>query len=248
MPTTLAGKVALITGAGGTIGSAVVHELAQRGATIALAYYQRQERVQALKEKLDQAQVRSGIYQFDVRCLEEVRQAHERIADELGKVSILVNNAGIIRDRSFRKMTDEEWQEVISADLTGVFNCTNVFVSDMLGGGGGRIINISSVIGQTGAYGQTNYAAAKAGVIGFTKALAIELAQYGITVNAVCPGYVDSDMLRSVPPQIRESLLQKIPLRRFAQPAEVARVVRFLAEEADYVTGQCINVNGGLYS
>lgn len=244
----LAGKVALVTGASGTIGSAIARELADKGAAIAIAYYTSDDHAYALKAELDKKGATSCVCQFDVRSLEEVERASQHIAEELGNVKILVNNAGIIRDRSFRKMSREEWNEVLGVDLAGVFNCTQVFVPHMVTNHFGRIVNISSIVGQTGAFGQSNYAAAKAGVIGLTKSLAIELARHSITVNAVCPGYVESPMLESVPNQVRDNLLQQIPMQRFASPLDVARTVRFLVDEAEYITGQCINVNGGLYS
>ena len=244
----LAGQVALVTGASGAIGSAIALELGRRGVAIAIGYYTRRDRAHAVRRELDELGVPTCLCQFDVRHLEEVERASEHILSALGKVTLLINNAGIVRDRSFRKMSPQEWSEVIEVDLTGIFNCTHVFVPHMIKSHFGRIVNISSVVGQRGAFGQSNYAAAKAGVIGFTKALAIELARYSITVNAVCPGYIQSRMLESVPEKIRDSLLQQIPLRRFGTPSDVARVVRFLLEEGDYITGQCINVNGGLYS
>ncbi len=170
-----------------------------------------------------------------------------RIKERLGPVEVLVNNAGILRDRTFKKMSIKDWHEVIQTNLTSVMNCCHVAAPDMISAGWGRIVNISSFVGQMGNFGQANYSAAKAGIIGFTKTLAIELARNNITVNAVCPGFVETEMWNSVPPNIQEKILDRIPMHRTARPYEIARGVRFLVCEADYMTGQSLNINGGIY-
>lgn len=161
---------------------------------------------------------------------------------------ILVNNAGINLDRLFTKMQPEDWNRVLSVNLAGVFNCTKVFLDDLLKSRQGRIINVTSIVGQMGNIGQVNYAASKAGIIGMTKALAKELASKRVTVNAVAPGFIETSMLAGVPENIRARLLEQIPMRRFGNPAEVAKAVSFLAsEDASYITGHVLNVNGGQY-
>ena len=160
---------------------------------------------------------------------------------------MLVNNAGILRDRTFKKMSIADWHEVIDTNLTSVMNCCHAAVPMLLENGWGRIVNISSFVGQMGNFGQANYSAAKAGLLGFTKSLAIELARSNITVNAVCPGFVETEMWNSVPPNIQEKILDRIPMHRVAKAEEIARGVRFLTVEGEYMTGQSLNINGGVY-
>jgi len=171
----------------------------------------------------------------------------KKTLDTFGQIDILINNSGITRDRTLRKMSKEEWDQVIGVDLTSVFNCTQQVLSHMLDRKRGRIVSISSFVGQAGNLGQTNYAAAKAGIIGFTKALALETARSGITVNAVCPGFTESDMLMNVPENIRQRILDRIPMVRFGKVEEIAACVRFLVTEGDYITGEAISINGGIY-
>ena len=172
-----------------------------------------------------------------------VRSVYER----WGRIDILVNNAGITRDRSIRKMTDEDWLEVIQTNLNAVFFCTTAAMQPMIEQKYGRIINISSVNGQTSAFGQANYGASKGGIIAFTKTVALELARYNITVNVVAPGFTLTDMFAKVPDTIQDQIKSRIPLGRFGKPEEIAKAVLFLAADADYVTGAQINVNGGTY-
>lgn len=169
------------------------------------------------------------------------------VAEAWGQLDVLVNNAGITRDRSMRKLTDEDWLDVINTNLNSVYYCTTAAMSLMIEQNYGRIINISSFVGQSGNFGQANYAASKGGIIAFTKTAAIELAKFNITVNAVAPGFTLTDMLSKVPENIQNQIKAKIPLGRFGMPEEVARVVSFLAAHGDYITGQQININGGVY-
>ena len=172
----------------------------------------------------------------------------DEIQKKFGKIDTLINNAGINVDGLFVNMSKEQWDRVINTNLTGIFNCTKVFIDDLLESGKGRIINISSIVGEMGNIGQVNYAASKAGIIGFTKALAKELARKNITVNAIAPGFILTDMLANVPDKIKEKILAQIPMQRFGTPEDVAYAVVFLAsDEASYITGHVLNVNGGMY-
>jgi len=189
----------------------------------------------------------SGIYQANVCIQEEVNTMRDKIVAEFGKIDILVNNAGIVRDKSFVKMTAEMWSEVLSVNLDGTFFCTKAVIEGMLERKYGRIVNISSVIGRMGNRGQANYAASKAGIIGITQALAKEFAGKGVTVNAVAPGFIETDMLRSVSKDVMEKVIAQIPLGRLGKPSEIAAAVAYLVTEGDYITGQVIDINGGLY-
>ena len=188
------------------------------------------------------------ICQTHVGKMDEVIKMRDKVVSEFGKIDILVNNAGIVKDKSFVKMTSEMWDDVISVNLTGTFNCTKAVIDGMLERRYGRIVNISSVIGRMGNRGQANYAASKAGIIGLTQTLAKEFADKGVTVNAVAPGFIGTDMLKSVPDKIMEKILAQIPMGRLGKPEEIASAVTYLVSpEAGYITGQVIDVNGGLY-
>ena len=171
----------------------------------------------------------------------------KRVVEQFGRLDVLVNNAGITRDKPIRKMTSDDWRQVIETNLNGVFYCTHAAMEHLIEQGGGKVINISSIVALSGNVGQTNYTAAKGGLISFTKSLALEWARYKITVNCVAPGFIATDMLAPVPDNIKEQLIARIPLRRFGAPEEIARAVRFLCVDGDYITGQTISVNGGLY-
>jgi NAD(P)-dependent dehydrogenase (short-subunit alcohol dehydrogenase family) len=243
----LAGKVAVVTGSSRGIGKAIAKALAVEGATLAVHYCRGREPADELASEFERGGTRVGIFQADVAKPEECHRLLEQVRKQLGPVEILVNNAGINRDKSLRKMQAAEWDEVIQTNLNSVFHCTKAALEPMIDHGWGRIINIASIIGQTGAFGQANYAAAKAGVIAFTKSVAHELAKYGITVNAICPGFVDTDMIAGMPAAAREAVKGRIPLGRFGEADEVARLVRFLCTEGDWITGSQLNINGGQY-
>jgi acetoacetyl-CoA reductase/3-oxoacyl-[acyl-carrier protein] reductase len=243
----LEGKTALVTGASRGIGRAIVMELAREGARVALNY---QSNDAAAKEVADQITRDGGTCLLVKANLADPKQARgivKRVAEQFGHLDILVNNAGITRDKQIGKMTDEEWQEVIQTNLNGCFYCTSAAIPIMTAQSYGRIVNVSSMNGQVGAFGQANYSASKGGIIAFTRTAALELARSGITVNSVAPGYTETDMFAKVPADIQAQIKAKIPLRRFAQPEEIAKAVLFLVADGDYVTGQTIGVNGGAF-
>lgn len=201
-----------------------------------------------VSDLIDSMGKHSCIVQANVDDFEQVNRMRDEVVKELGKIDILVNNAGIARDKSFVKMTPQMWSDVLSVNLDGPFYCTKAVIEGMIERKYGRIVNISSVIGRMGNFGQSNYAASKAGLIGLTKTLAKEFAAKGITVNAIAPGYIGTDMVRSVPKEILDKIIAQIPLGRLGEPSEVAGAVAYLvSEDADYITGQVIDINGGLY-
>ncbi len=244
----LKGHVALVTGASRGIGRAVAEALAGAGAAVAVNYTANDE---AAQEVVDGIRTAGGValrHRANVADLDEVRQMARRVEKDLGNVDILVNNAGINRDRSFKNMDATEWGKVLRVNLGGVFNCTRTVIDGMLVRQYGRIVNISSVVGQAGNFGQANYAASKAGILGFTKSLALETARKGITVNAICPGFIETEMVGAIPADVQQQILARIPLARFGRAEEVATAVLFLAADgAGYITGQVIAPNGGLY-
>jgi acetoacetyl-CoA reductase len=243
----LAGKVAVVTGSSRGIGKAIAKALASEGAALAVHYCRGREQADSLATEFERGGSRVGVFQADVSRPEECHRLLEQVAKQLGQVEILVNNAGINRDRSIRKMSAAEWDEVLQTNLNSVFHCSKAALEPMIARGWGRIINIASIIGQTGSFGQANYAAAKAGVIAFTKSVAQELAKYGITVNAICPGFVDTDMMANMPQAAKDAVKSRIPLGRFGDADEVAGLVRFLCCEGDWITGAQLNINGGQF-
>jgi acetoacetyl-CoA reductase len=240
-------KVAIVTGASRGLGRAIAAEFAEHGAKVLVNYYQSKEPAEQLvadiKSKCGEAiAVHAGVAHPD-----ECAALIETAVKEYGGLDFLINNAGVNRDRTIRRMTVEEWQEVINTDLNSVFYCTYAAVPHMIERGGGRIVNMASIIGQMGNLGQSNYAAAKAGIVGFSKSAAQELAKFNITVNALCPGFIETDMVMNLTDEVKAALLTKVPLGRFGKPEEVAQITRFLVTEGGYVTGAQININGGMY-
>lgn len=235
-------KVILITGASGGIGKAIAKKFAEAQAKVALNDIAPTE--EALKSFSQE--IGGKYFLADVSKFEEVEKMVENIQKEFGRLDVLVNNAGITQDRTLAKMTKEEWQKVIDIDLTGVFNCTKVALPLIIANQG-KIISISSLVGQRGNFGQTNYAAAKAGIIGFTKALSKEVGRFGVTVNAIAPGFIETRLTENLPPELKETIKKFTPLGRFGKPEEVASLIFFLAsEEASFITGAVINIDGGL--
>ena len=243
----LAGKVALVTGSSRGIGRAIAMELAEQGAIVAVNCRAGRNAAEQVKEWIIRNGGESRIFQGDVADKVEARKMIHDVLDEYRHLDILVNNAGITRDRSIRKMTDEDWFEVINTNLNGTYFCTSAALPSMIEQNFGRIVNIASFSGQAGNFGQANYAASKGGIIAFTKVLALELARYNITANVVAPGFTSTDMLGAVPAEILEQIKTKIPLKRFAEPQEIAKAVAFLVCHGDSITGQQININGGIY-
>ncbi len=206
------------------------------------------DKAQEFSKLIDAIDRHSYICQANIKDPGQVNRMRDEVLAEFGKVDILVNNAGIVRDKSFVKMTHDMWEDVLSVNLNGTFYCTKAFIEGMLERKYGRIINISSVIGRMGNFGQANYTASKAGMIGLTKALAKEFAGKGVTVNAIAPGFIETDMVKGVSGEVMEKIVAKIPLGRLGRATEVAGTVAYLAsQDGDYITGQVIDINGGLY-
>ncbi|MDH3671073.1 MAG: acetoacetyl-CoA reductase [Gammaproteobacteria bacterium] len=242
-------RIALVTGGTGGIGTEICRCLAEQGRQIVAGYLPGDEPAAISWQTARRAEgLRIELAAGDVSSFESSADMVRDVQARIGPIDILVNCAGITQDKTLQKMEKEQWQAVLSTNLDSVFNVTRCVLDDMIGRGFGRIVNISSVNGQKGQFGQTNYSAAKAGVHGFTMALAQETARRGITVNTVSPGYVDTDMTRAMPAEIREAIVASIPLERAARPDEVGHAVAFLcADETSYITGINLPVNGGLY-
>ncbi len=241
----LKGKVALVTGGTGGIGAAICLKLAESGARVA-TNYRNEEKAKAWQADAKKAGHDIAIYQADVSDFDACQALTEQVAKDLGPIDILVNNAGITKDGMFKKMSKEKWDVVMNINLDGLFNMTKPLIEGMTDRGWGRIINISSINGQKGQLGQTNYAASKAGMHGFTMALAQEVARKGVTVNTVSPGYIATEMVMAVSEDIRNSIIAAIPVNRLGTPEEIAALVDFLAsEEAGFATGANFSMNGG---
>jgi acetoacetyl-CoA reductase len=243
----LNGKVALVTAAARGIGRAIAVELAARGAAVAVNYRNSKEHARSLAEQIRELGVDCMLVPGDVANEEDARHVVQTVLDAWKRLDILVNNAGITRDKSLRKRDDDEWADVININLSGTYYCTSAALPAMMEQQFGRIINISSYADRAHNLGQGKYPANPGGIMAFTKSLALEMARYNITANAIAPGFTSTEMLDRIPPTILEHLRVRIPLQRFARPDEVAKAAAFLAADADYITGQQLNVNGGLY-
>ena len=239
-------RVALVTGASQGIGEVLAHDIARDGVEVALLDVQL-DKLEAVAEAIRREGGTVSVHQGDVSRLDQVTEVAEAVVESHGKLDYLVNNAGITRDNLLVRMKEDEWDAVLAVNLKGVFNCSKAVVRHMMGNRFGRIVNISSVVGVMGNAGQANYSASKAGVLGFTKSLAREVASRGITVNAVAPGYIATAMTDTLSEAVKEGFMSLIPLKRFGTAQDVAAAVRFLlSDSAGYITGQVINVNGGL--
>jgi len=243
----LEGQTCLVTGSSRGIGRGIATDLADRGADVVVNYRSSAAEAEAVVGKIETAGGRAIAAQADVSEFDDVVDMYEEVESAFGGIDVLVNNAGITIDKKFENMTRDDWDAVVDVNLGGVFNCTKVFFEDIRGSDHGRLINISSVVGQQGNYGQANYAATKSGLFGFTRTIALELASSGSTANCVAPGFVATDMLDEVPERVQEKILRNIPLDRFATVEDISGIVSFVAsEESSYMTGQVIGVNGGM--
>lgn len=245
----LKGKVAIVTGGARGIGRAICLKLAQMGADIVVNDISDSESARDLLAEIRKVGCRAVFLEADISKSDQAKDLVEKAVRGMGRVDILVNNAGVTRDNLILRMTEEEWDTVLAVNLKGCFNCTQAVSRHMIKQRSGAIVNISSVVGIVGNAGQVNYSASKAGVIGLTKSVAKELASRGVRVNAVAPGFIDTEMTRKLPPDYQEKLKSMIPLGFFGQTEDVAKVVAFLAsDEASYITGEVIKVDGGLFT
>jgi acetoacetyl-CoA reductase len=242
----LAGKIAVVTGGSRGIGASIAKGLGREGATVVINYNHSHEQAQAVVEEIKAMGSSAIALQADISAAEPTKIFIEKVLEQFGRIDILVNNAGITRDKTFKKMSYEEWHQVIDTNLSSAFNTCKIALPSMLEQKYGRIINISSIIGQAGGFGQTNYAAAKAGLIGFSKALAQETAKGGVTVNCICPGFIATEMVSKMPENVLDTIIAMIPMKKLGKPEEIAKGVLFICE-SEYMTGQCLNLNGGIY-
>lgn len=243
----LEGKTAVVTGASRGIGAAIAQTLAEAGAKVVVNYSGSREKAEAVVNAIQEAGGEAIAFQANVSDSAAVKAMIEETMNTFGSVDILVNNAGITRDNLIMRMKDDEWDDVINTNLKGVFITTKAVTRQMMKQRAGRIVNIASIVGVSGNPGQANYVAAKAGVIGLTKTTAKELATRGITVNAVAPGFITTDMTEKLPEDVQSAMLGQIPLARFGQPGDVAKAVLYLAsDDASYVTGQTLHIDGGM--
>ena len=243
----LEGRKALITGAARGIGRAIAKLFASEGADVAINYQSSEADALSLADEIGRTGRKTLLLKGNVGERATWNTMVEKIKQSWGRLDILVNNAGITRDKTLRKMTDEDWLTVLNTNLNACYFGVSAAMPMMTEQKYGRIINISSFVGQAGNFGQANYSASKGGIIAFTKTAALELAKYNVTCNALAPGFTETGMLAKVPEQVQSQILARIPMGRFATPVEIAKAVLFLAADGDYITGQQINVNGGVY-
>jgi acetoacetyl-CoA reductase len=241
----LQGAVVVVTGASRGLGRAIAEELAGRGAKIVVNYARSKEPAEELVSQLGEEDALA--VQADISDPDQAKKLIDETMQKFGRVDVLVNNAGITQDRSLRKMAIEDWDKVINVDLNSCYYTVHAALPHMVEQQSGKIINMSSFVGEAGNVGQANYAAAKAGLLGFTKTAARELARFNITVNAICPGFIGTEMVEAIPEDVQEKLKKTIPLGRFGRPEEIAKAVRYLIEDGDYITGSTLDVNGGVY-
>jgi acetoacetyl-CoA reductase len=237
----MTGRVALVTGGTRGIGAGISRELKDAGYRVAANFAGNEKRASEFE-----AETGIPVFKFDAGDFDAVQRGVAEVVERVGPIEVLVNNAGITRDSTLHKMTFQQWEEVIRTNLTSCFNLCRTVIESMRERRFGRIVNVGSVNGQAGQYGQVNYAASKSGMHGFTKALALESAAYGITVNAVAPGYVNTEMVQAVPEKVLEKIIQRIPMGRLGEPHDIVRAIFYLvSDEADFITGSTVSVNGG---
>jgi NAD(P)-dependent dehydrogenase (short-subunit alcohol dehydrogenase family) len=244
---TLKEAVVVVTGASRGLGRAIAEELAGGGARVVVNYSRSKEPAEEVVDQISESGGEAIAVQADVSDAEQAQKLIDQALERFNRVDVLINNAGINIDRTLRKLSVDDWDKVIQVDLNSAFYTVHAVLPHMTDQGGGKIINMSSFVGEAGNIGQANYSAAKAGLLGFTKTAAQELARFGITVNAICPGFIETDMVASIPEEAQQKLRKQVPLGRFGKPDEVARAVRYLIEDGDYITGQSIDINGGIY-
>lgn len=243
----LEGKTAIVTGGSRGIGKAIALKLAELGANIVVNYTRNPQRAEEVVQAIEGMGKKAMAVKADVSNKDEIDELIKVTEEKFSTIDILVNNAGITKDTLFMRMKEEDWDSVIDINLKGTYNCTKTVIKKMIKQKSGRIINMASVVGITGNIGQANYAASKAGIIGFTKSIAKELATRGIHVNAVAPGFIQTDMTDVLSDEIKDQIIDKIPMKQLGKPEDVANVVAFLcSDEARYITGQVINVDGGM--
>ena len=272
---TLQEAVVVVTGASRGLGRAIAEEVARGGAKVVVNYSRSKEPAEEVVSHISELAGYDHLWVYDHvetvpqrvpepmfeawttmaalaadhanRVAEQAQSLIDKAMEEYNRVDVLINNAGINIDRTLRKLSVDDWNKVIQVDLNSAFYTVHAVLPHMTEQGGGKIINMSSFVGEAGNIGQANYSAAKAGLLGFTKTAAQELARYGITVNAICPGFIETDMVANIPEEAQQKLRKQVPLGRFGKPEEVARAVRYLIEDGDYITGQSIDINGGIY-
>lgn len=240
-------QTCVVSGASRGIGRAIAKEFGACGANVVVNYRSSEEKAYDVVDEIEEGPGSAIPVQADVADRDEVEAMAELTNEQFGSADVLVNNAGLTVDKKFSKMTRDDWDQVMEVNLGGVFNCTKAYFDDLCSSDEGRLVNISSVVGQQGNYGQANYATTKSGLFGFTRTIALEMASSGSTANCVAPGFVETDMLETVPERVKEKILDRIPLNRFATAEDVAGIVRFVASpSAAYMTGQVLAVNGGM--
>jgi acetoacetyl-CoA reductase len=244
---TLKEAVVVVTGGSRGLGRAIAEELAGGGAKVVVNYSRSKEPAEEVVNQISESGGEAIAVQADVSDAEQAQKLIDQALERFNRVDVLINNAGINIDHTLRKLSVEDWDKVIQVDLNSAFYTVHAVLPHMTDQGGGKIINMSSFVGEAGNIGQANYSAAKAGLLGFTKTAAQELARFGITVNAIAPGFIETDMVANIPEEAQQKLRKQVPLGRFGKPEEVAKAVRYLIEDGDYITGQSIDINGGIY-
>jgi len=245
----LKSKIALVTGGSRGIGKAIAKRLASQGATVVINFAQNETAANQTIKEIEESGGQAFASKFDVSDFDKVHQEIDKIIEKFGGLHILINNAGITQDTLLMRMKEEDWDSVISINLKGIFNCTKAVTRNMFKQREGRIVNLTSVVGEMGNAGQTNYAASKAGIIGFTKACAREMAPRGITVNAISPGFIKTDITDELTEDLKKDYISRIPMNRFGTPEDIAGAVSFLvSDDATYITGEVFRINGGIYT